>query len=167
MDGTKTRTSGRETLSSGRTAPLKPKSGLNGPPAQHFWQKRYYDSTFEIMRSLWRSCAISIAILCGGDWRWSRTSGSGAAFAFMSMVSRDWCWSTRQVRLGSGYERRLREWTCTQSPPFRKERERMGHQGTLCGSGAHRPRSKVTRPTMWRTDSRFTSACSLRAGVDS
>ena len=32
MDGTKTRTSGGKTLSSGRTAPLKPKSGLSGPP---------------------------------------------------------------------------------------------------------------------------------------
>jgi hypothetical protein len=32
MDGTKTRTSGK-TLSSRRTAPLKPKAGLNGPPA--------------------------------------------------------------------------------------------------------------------------------------
>src|SRR5437763_2141549 len=33
MDSAKTRTSGRNTLSSARTAPLKPKRGLNGPPA--------------------------------------------------------------------------------------------------------------------------------------
>jgi len=33
MDGPKTRTSGGNTLSSRRTAPLKPKSGLSGPPA--------------------------------------------------------------------------------------------------------------------------------------
>src|SRR5713101_3253502 len=33
MDGTKTRTSGGNTLPSRRTAPLKPKSGLSGPPA--------------------------------------------------------------------------------------------------------------------------------------
>src|SRR5437667_4541447 len=33
MDRTKTRTSSWETLSSCRTAPLKPKPGLNGPPA--------------------------------------------------------------------------------------------------------------------------------------
>src|SRR5208282_1797708 len=32
MDGTKTRTSGGKTLSSGGTAPLKPKPGLSGPP---------------------------------------------------------------------------------------------------------------------------------------
>ena len=32
MDGTKTRTSGEKTLSSDRTAPLKPKPGLSGPP---------------------------------------------------------------------------------------------------------------------------------------
>ena len=32
MDGTKTRTSGGKTLSSCRTAPLKPKPGLSGPP---------------------------------------------------------------------------------------------------------------------------------------
>ena len=34
MDGTKTRTSGGKTLSSRRTAPLKPKSGLSGPLAR-------------------------------------------------------------------------------------------------------------------------------------
>jgi len=66
-----------------------PPVGLNGPPlsetkqdtladalkslkqgisrrligdADHFWQKRYYDSTFELTRSLWRSCVIFIAI---------------------------------------------------------------------------------------------------------
>src|SRR5216684_60220 len=33
MDGPKTRTRGGKTLSSGRTDPLKPKDGLNGPPA--------------------------------------------------------------------------------------------------------------------------------------
>ncbi len=32
MDGAKTRTSGGKTLSSCRTAPLKPKPGLSGPP---------------------------------------------------------------------------------------------------------------------------------------
>src|ERR1700674_3571845 len=32
MDGSKTRTSGGKTLSSGGTVPLKPKEGLNGPP---------------------------------------------------------------------------------------------------------------------------------------
>src|SRR5580704_3390760 len=32
MDGTKTRTSGGKTLSSGKTAPLKPTPGLSGPP---------------------------------------------------------------------------------------------------------------------------------------
>jgi len=32
MSGTKTRKSGRKTLSSCRTAPLKPKPYLNGPP---------------------------------------------------------------------------------------------------------------------------------------
>jgi len=34
VDGKKARTSGRDTLSSSRTAPLKPKEGLNGPPVQ-------------------------------------------------------------------------------------------------------------------------------------
>src|SRR5438876_9633041 len=34
MDGTKTRTSGGKTLSSRRTAPLKPKPGLSGPPVR-------------------------------------------------------------------------------------------------------------------------------------
>ncbi len=34
VDGTKTRTSGGNTLSSRRTAPLKPKPGLNGPPVR-------------------------------------------------------------------------------------------------------------------------------------
>jgi hypothetical protein len=34
MDGAKTRARGWKTLSSGRTAPLKPKPGLNGPPAR-------------------------------------------------------------------------------------------------------------------------------------
>src|SRR5208282_2179040 len=34
MDGTKTRTSGGKTLSSGGTAPLKPKPGLSGPPVR-------------------------------------------------------------------------------------------------------------------------------------
>jgi hypothetical protein len=38
MDGTKTRTSGGKTLSSDRTAPLKPKPGLSGPPARHLGQ---------------------------------------------------------------------------------------------------------------------------------
>jgi hypothetical protein len=36
MDGTKTRTSGGKTSSSARTAPLKPKPGLSGPPAGPF-----------------------------------------------------------------------------------------------------------------------------------
>src|SRR6266852_9406649 len=35
MDGTTTRTSGGNTLSSRRTAPLKPKSGLSGPPVHN------------------------------------------------------------------------------------------------------------------------------------
>src|SRR6266550_8071014 len=34
MDSTKTRKSGGKTLSSGRTAPLKPKSGLSGPSSR-------------------------------------------------------------------------------------------------------------------------------------
>ena len=34
MDDTKTRKSGRKTLSSSRTAPLKPKPGLSGPPVE-------------------------------------------------------------------------------------------------------------------------------------
>ena len=34
MDSTKTRTSGGKALSSDRTAPLKPKPGLNGPPTR-------------------------------------------------------------------------------------------------------------------------------------
>jgi hypothetical protein len=34
MDGAKTRTSGGKALSSSRTATLKPKAGLNGPPAK-------------------------------------------------------------------------------------------------------------------------------------
>ncbi len=42
MDGTKTRTSGGKTLFSSRTAPLKPKAGLSGPPVQ-----RLHDSEKE------------------------------------------------------------------------------------------------------------------------
>src|ERR1700686_838841 len=46
MDGTKTRTSGGNTLSSRRTAPLKPKPGLSGPPANNdYFGARYYSST--------------------------------------------------------------------------------------------------------------------------
>jgi hypothetical protein len=33
VDGKKARASGKDTLFSCRTAPLKPKEGLNGPPA--------------------------------------------------------------------------------------------------------------------------------------
>jgi hypothetical protein len=72
------------------TAPLKPKSGLNGPPtlgetqldtladalkslkqgvsrrligdAEHFWQSGTTISIFGITRSLWRSFAMFIAI---------------------------------------------------------------------------------------------------------
>jgi hypothetical protein len=40
MDSTKTRTSGGKTLSSDRTAPLKPKPGLNGPPT---WEEKLPD----------------------------------------------------------------------------------------------------------------------------
>src|SRR6266851_2828041 len=36
IDETKTRKRGGKTLSSGRTAPLKPKSGLSGPPIPSF-----------------------------------------------------------------------------------------------------------------------------------
>ena len=91
MDGTKTRTRGGNTLSSGGTAPLKPKPGLSGPPvllsepqqdtladalkslkqgvsrrligdAEHFWQKRYYDFNIRNYPQFVESCAIFIAI---------------------------------------------------------------------------------------------------------
>src|SRR5271154_1520962 len=49
MDGTKTRTSGGNTLSSCRTAPLKPKSGLSGPPVPSVIRGRNIMATFTIM----------------------------------------------------------------------------------------------------------------------
>ena len=42
MDGTKTRKGSRQTLSRSRTAPLKPKPGLNGPPAQNVPSVQFY-----------------------------------------------------------------------------------------------------------------------------
>src|SRR5437899_311483 len=48
MDSTETRTSGGKTLSSGRTAPLKPKPGLNGAthPQSHPMPRNYLGSEY-------------------------------------------------------------------------------------------------------------------------
>jgi putative transposase len=64
-----------------RSAPLKPKPGLNGPPVEHFWQKRYYDfnirnySQFvEKLRYIHRNPGKGGLCEHPEDWQWSSFS---------------------------------------------------------------------------------------------
>ena len=54
MDGAKARKNGRKTLSNCGTAPLKPKSGLNGPPALNSDGSKSYAKTMGVARPQWR-----------------------------------------------------------------------------------------------------------------
>ena len=63
MDGTKTRTSGGEILSSCRTAPLKPKSGLNGAlvvtyAARQAGSQDAYCALFKLSGRTWECPAL-------------------------------------------------------------------------------------------------------------
>jgi putative transposase len=60
-----------------RNFPLKPKSGLNGPP-EHFWQKRYYDFNIrnhpqfiEKLRYIHRNPVRAGLCERPEDWPWS------------------------------------------------------------------------------------------------
>ena len=57
---------------------LKPKAGLNGAPAEHFWQKRYYDFNIrsyeqfvEKLRYIHRNPVKQGLCNCAEDWQWS------------------------------------------------------------------------------------------------
>jgi len=67
MDGPTTRTSSGKALSGGQTAPLKPKEGLNGPPARSHGANVPY-----------RCCRSNKSRrYCNGRWRRSSISGLG------------------------------------------------------------------------------------------
>ena len=60
------------------TSPVKPKAGLNGAPADHFWQKRYYDFNIrnypqfvEKLRYIHRNPVKAGLCERPEDWAWS------------------------------------------------------------------------------------------------
>jgi hypothetical protein len=57
--------------------------------AEHFWRKRYYDSTFEITRSLWRSCATFIVIRSNEGCVSAQKSGRGVVFGTTLLGRKD------------------------------------------------------------------------------
>jgi hypothetical protein len=63
-------------------------------------------STFEIIRSLWRSCATFIAIRLRVGYVSVRKTGTGAAFAITQPELRDTSRSSRNGRRESGNEQR-------------------------------------------------------------
>src|SRR6266481_9310558 len=72
-------------------------------------------STFEITRSLWKSCATFIAIQSRAGCANVRRTGSGAVFATTQLAVRDELRSSRNGRRESANERRgncVQLWNC-------------------------------------------------------
>ena len=74
--------------------------------ADHFWQSGTTISTFEITRSLWKSCAIFIEIRSSWACASVRRTGSGAVFATTQPAVRDGSRSSQNGRRENANELR-------------------------------------------------------------
>jgi hypothetical protein len=89
-----------------RTSPLKPKTGLSGPPSEHFWQKRYHDFNIrnypqfvEKLRYIHRNPVKAGLCERPEDWQWS-------SFRTTQPAVRDGWRSNRNGRHANANERR-------------------------------------------------------------
>ena len=94
------------------TSPLKPKSGLSGPPEnvgelKHVWQKRYYDFNIrnypqfvEKLRYIHRNPVRAGLCDCPEDWKWSSFLHYAIGSEGLIEIESDWTARKRERAAG-------------------------------------------------------------------